>query len=585
MKIEESISIMLKQALEQHQAGCFDQAELAYKKVLRLSPENPDALHFLGLIAYQNQDYDTAADLIVKAISVVPNNPIFFRHLGQTFQKQNKLDQAADSYRKAIEINPEYIEAYNNLGGLFHLRKKLDQAINLFQKSISLDSNLADTHYMLGQLFEEKGMPPRALKAYQKVIALNPKHAEAHCKIGDIFQEQGSLDQAINSYRMALGSCPGFAEGYNNLGSVLKKKNQLDAAIVAFEKAIETNPKYVRAYSNLGAALVEKNEIEKAAQHFEKALFMNPDFADAHFNQAIIFLLQGRLEEGWEKYEWRWNSTQKSQKRDFKQLLWNGTSLNGKTILVHTEQGFGDAIQFVRYVDLLCDLDTTVIFECEAELKTLFKSIDCIDKLVAKGEKIPDFDVHAPLLSLPRIFGTTLKNIPAEIPYLYPDVEVNPIFLSDSSHKFKIGIAWAGNPEHVNDHNRSIDLKRFECLLGIEECEFFSLQIGEHREDIKKCGYDYMIKDLGKQLADFHCTASAILQLDLIISVDTAVAHLAGALGKPVWTLLPFMPDWRWLLNRSDSPWYPSMRLFRQNEIENWVSVFEQLKLSLKQCF
>ena len=322
-----------------------------------------------------------------------------------------------------------------------------------------------------------------------------------------------------------------------------------------------------------------------AIKSYREAISLQPDFADAHFNQAIIFLLQGRLEEGWEKYEWRWNSTQKSQKRDFKQLLWNGTSLNGKTILVHTEQGFGDAIQFVRYVDLLCDLNTTVIFECETELKTLFKSIDCIDKLVAKGEKIPDFDVHAPLLSLPRIFGTTLKNIPAEIPYLYPDVEVNPIFLSDSSRKFKIGIAWAGNPEHVNDHNRSIDLKRFECLLGIEECEFFSLQIGEHREDIKQCGYDNMIKDLGKQLADFHCTASAILQLDLIISVDTAVAHLAGALGKPVWTLLPFMPDWRWLLNRSDSPWYPSMRLFRQNEIENWVSVFEQLKLSLKQCF
>ena len=584
MKIEESISIMLKQALEQHQAGCFDQAELAYKEVLRLSPENPDALHFLGLIAYQNQDYDTAADLIVKAISVVPNNPIFFRHLGQTFQKQNKLDQAADSYRKAIEINPEYVEAYNNLGGLFHLRKKLDQAINLFQKSISLDSNMADTHYVLGQLFEEKGMPPRALKAYQKAIALNPKHAEAQCKIGDIFQEQGNLDQAINSYRVALDSCPGFAEGYNNLGSVLKKKNQLDAAIVAFEKAIETNPKYVRAYSNLGAALVEKNEIEEATQHFERALFMNPDFADAHFNQAIIFLLQGRLEEGWEKYEWRWNSTQKSQKRDFKQLLWNGTTLNGKTILVHTEQGFGDAIQFVRYVDLLCDLNTTVIFECETELKTLFKSIDCIDKLVAKGEKIPDFDVHVPLLSLPRIFGTTLKNIPAEIPYLYPDVEVNPIFLSDSSRKFKIGIAWAGNPEHVNDHNRSIDLKRFECLLSLEEYEFFSLQIGEHREDIKQYGYDYMIKDLGKQFADFHCTASAILQLDLIISVDTAVAHLAGALGKPVWILLPFMPDWRWMLNRLDSPWYPSMRLFRQNEIGNWMSVFEQLKLSLKQC-
>ena len=183
----------------------------------------------------------------------------------------------------------------------------------------------------------------------------------------------------------------------------------------------------------MGAALVEKNKLEEATQHFEKALSFNPNFADAHFNQAITLLLQGRLKAGWEKYEWRWDSIQKSQKRDFKQLLWDGTSLKGKTILVHTEQGFGDAIQFVRYVDLVCDLDTTVIVECEAELKTLFKSIGRIDKLMTKGEKIHSFDVHVPLLSLPHIFGTTLKNIPVKIPYLYPDTKTNSILLSNSS--------------------------------------------------------------------------------------------------------------------------------------------------------
>ena len=575
---------MLKQALAHHQVGHIDQAELAYKEILRLSPENPDALHFLGLIAYQNQDYDIATNLIMKAIGINPNNPIFFRHLGQTFQKQNKLDQAINSYQQAIKINPKYTEAYNNLGELFYLKNKLDQAINLFQKSISLNSNVASTHYLLGNLFGEKGEPSRAFKAYQKAIVLNPKHAEAHCKIGDIFQEQGNLDQAINSYHMALDSCPDLAEGHNNLGSVLKKKNQLDAAIVAFEKAIETNPKHVRAYSNLGATLVEKNKLEEATQHFEKALSLNPNFADVHFNQAIILLLQGRLKAGWEKYEWRWDSIQKSQKRDFKQLLWDGTSLKGKTILVHTEQGFGDAIQFVRYVDLVCDLDTTVIVECEAELKTLFKSIGRIDKLMTKGEKIHSFDVHVPLLSLPHIFGTTLKNIPAKIPYLYPDTKTNSILLSNNDHKFKIGIAWTGNPEHINDHNRSVDLKRFGCLLDVGDCEFFSLQVGEHSEDIKQCGYHHIIKDLGTQFTNFHHTALAILQLDLVISVDTAVAHLAGALGKPVWTLLPFMPDWRWMLNRSDSPWYPSMTLFRQKEIGNWTPVFEQLKLALTRC-
>ena len=550
MKVEENISVMLQEALEHHQAGRIDQAELFYEEILGLSPENLDALHFLGLIAYQNQDYDTAISLIMKAININPKNPVFFRHLGQIFQKQNKWDQAKDSYQQAIKINPKYIEAYNNLGGLFHLRKKLDQAINLFQKSISLNSNVASTHYILGKLFGEKGNSPRALKSYQ----------------------------------MALYCCPDLVEGHNNLGRVLKRKNQLDAAIVEFGKAIEANPRYVRAYNNLGATLVEKKRLEEATRYFEKALSINPNFADAHFNLAIALLLQGKLTAGWEKYEWRWDSIQKSQKRDFKQLLWDGTSLKGNTILVHTEQGFGDAIQFIRYVDLLCDLDATVIVECQAELKPLFESIGRIDKLVTEGEKTPNFDVHAPLLSLPHIFGTTLKTIPARIPYLFPGTKTNSIFLSNNKHAFKIGIAWAGNSEHVNDHNRSIDLKRFGCLLDIRNCEFFSLQVGDHSKDIKLHGYSQIIKDLGKQFTDFHHTASAILQLDLVISVDTAVAHLAGALGKPVWTLLPFVPDWRWMLDRSDSPWYPSMTLFRQKEIGNWSPVFQQLKLVLTQC-
>ena len=584
MKTKDNISIILKQALAHHRAGHIDQAKLAYKEILRLSPENPDALHFLGLIAHQNQDYDTAANLIIEAININPNNPIFFRHLGQTFQKQNKWDQAIDSYHQAIKINPKYTEAYNNLGGLFHHRKQLDQAINSFQKSIFLDPNVASTHYILGKLFGEKGESCRALEAYQEAISLNPKYAEAHCEIGDIFQEQGNLDQAINSYHMALYSCPDYAEGHNNLGSVLKRKNQLDAATAAFGKAIEINPQYARAYSNLGATLVEQNKLEEAIRYFKKALSINSSFADAHFNLAITLLLQGKLIAGWEKYEWRWDSIQKSQKRDFKQPLWDGTSLKGKSILVHTEQGLGDAIQFVRYVDLLCDLDTTVIVECQAELKPLFTSIDRIDKLVPKEGKTPNFDVHVPLLSLPHIFGTTLKTIPARIPYLYPDTKADSIFLLDNNHKFKIGIAWAGNSTHVNDHNRSIDLKRFECLLNIGNCEFFSLQVGVRRDDIKQYGYHHIIKDLGKQFTNFHHTASAILQLDLVISVDTAVAHLAGALGKPVWTLLSFIPDWRWMLNRSDSPWYPSMTLFRQKEIGNWSPVFQQIKLALTQC-
>ena len=287
--------------------------------------------------------------------------------------------------------------------------------------------------------------------------------------------------------------------------------------------------------------------------------------------------MQGQFAAGWKEFEWR-----RPRKHDFKRPVWDGTSLKGKSILVHTEQGFGDSIQFARYIDLLPDTDSTIIVACQAELKSLFKSIDRIDTLVTEGVKTPDFDVHVPLLSLPSIF-TTLKTIPARIPYLYPDVKADSMFLLDNNHKFKIGFVWAGNSEHINDHNRSIDLRQFECLLNIENCEFFSLQVGEPREDIKQYGYHHIVKDLGEQFTDFHHTSLAILQLDLVISVDTSVAHLAGALGKEVWTLLPFVPDWRWMLDRSDSPWYPSMTLFRQKKVGDWDGVFQQLKFELMQ--
>ena len=357
----------------------------------------------------------------------------------------------------------------------------------------------------------------------------------------------------------------------------------MEEAISTCRQALSLNPDYVEAHNNLGNALKGQGQLEEAVNAYGQALSLNPDYAEAHFSLAIILLLQGKLTAGWKEYEWRWDLIQKFQKRDFKQSLWDGTSLKGKSILVHTEQGFGDAIQFIRYVDLLCDLDTTVIVECHTALKPLFSSVDKIDQLVIKGEKTPDFDVHVPLLSLPYIFGTTLKNIPARIPYFYPDPKADSTFLLGHNHKFKVGIVWAGNPKHADDHNRSIDLKQFECLLDIGKCEFFSLQVGERREDIKQCGYHHIIKDLGKQFANFHHTALAILQLDLVISADTSVAHLAGALGKPIWTLLPFAPDWRWMLNRSDSPWYPSMTLFRQRKIGDWNSVFQQVKLELMQ--
>ena len=396
------------------------------------------------------------------------------------------------------------------------------------------------------------------------------------------YHREGNLDYAKYVYQHVLGIDPQNADALHLLGVSVYQSEQYDIAINLITQAIQIDSTKPLFFTNLGNAFQKQGKLEKSVQAYQKAIQIQPDYADAHFILAMLLLLQGQFVEGWEKYEWRWDSSLQSQKRNFKRPLWDGTSLSGKSILIYAEQGFGDSIQFARYIDLFPDT-ATIIVACQPELKSLLKSIDRIGTLVTKGEDIPNFDFHAPIVSLPHIFGTVLETIPAKIPYLYPDKNSDFEILSDDERDLKVGITWAGSPTHINDRNRSISLNDFKCLLDIEGCEFFSLQVGEHHRDIKQCGYSRIIKDLGKQFTNFHHTASVILQLDLVISVDTAVAHLAGALGKPVWTLLPFVPDWRWMLNRSDSPWYPSMTLFRQRKRGDWHSVFQEIRLTLTQ--
>ena len=430
--------------------------------------------------------------------------------------------------------------------------------------------------------YHREGNLDYAKYVYQHVLGIDPQNADALHLLGVSVYQSEQYDIAINLITQAIQIDSTKPLFFTNLGNAFQKQGKLEKSAQAYQKAIQIQPDYAEAYFNLGNSLREQGKLKESTQALQKAIQIQPDYADAHFNLAMLLLLQGQFVEGWEKYEWRWDSSLQSQKRNFKRPLWDGTSLSGKSILIYAEQGFGDSIQFARYIDLFPDT-ATIIVACQPELKSLLKSIDRIGTLVTKGEDIPNFDFHAPIVSLPHIFGTVLETIPAKIPYLYPDKNSDFEILSDDERDLKVGITWAGSPTHINDRNRSISLNDFKCLLDIEGCEFFSLQVGEHHRDIKQCGYSRIIKDLGKQFTNFHHTASVILQLDLVISVDTAVAHLAGALGKPVWTLLPFVPDWRWMLNRSDSPWYPSMTLFRQRKRGDWHSVFQEIRLILTQ--
>jgi hypothetical protein len=318
-----------------------------------------------------------------------------------------------------------------------------------------------------------------------------------------------------------------------------------------------------------------------ALQKYDQALEIDPDYVDCHWDRALILLRNGKLEEGFPEYEWRWRLSH-NPPRGFKQPLWDGSDLTGKTILLHQEQGFGDMIQFARYVPLVKEKGGTVLIECQPELLRLFATLEGVDQVVSSESPLPDFDVTAPIITLAKIFETTLETIPNNIPYVRAPEQHNFV-LSPHSGTVSVGICWAGKPTHKNDRNRSCSFADFMDLTAIPDTTFFSLQKGDAISEYNERAGGILIADVGSKMNDFADTAVVLEQLDILITVDTSIAHLAGAMGRPVWVLVPFAPDWRWLLNRNDSPWYPSMRLFRQTDPGDWAPVFRQVGEALRE--
>ena len=365
----------------------------------------------------------------------------------------------------------------------------------------------------------------------------------------------------------------------NNLGNVLVDLGVPGDAIENFEKAKGVHPDFAEAHNNLGKALMELGRYDEAEASYARALALKPDYNNADYNRSLLLLLRGDFKAGWAGYEKRLveGSPLALPDRGFRQFLWDGADLAGKRILLYEEQGVGDTIQFVRYARTLKDAGATVVVECQPDLKTLLATAPGIDAVFSPPESVADFDVHAPLLSLPHLCGTDIDSIPADIPYL----SANPLTLPDPGD-INIGLVWAGNAAHKNDRNRSMDVGRFNPLLGLSGARFYGLQVGARADDPAKAGIGGEITDLSPRLMDYAATAAAIAALDLVISVDTSVAHLAGAMGKPVWLPLPKVPDFRWLLDRDDSPWYPTMRLFRQPRQGDWDSVIDAVLARLK---
>ncbi len=399
--------------------------------------------------------------------------------------------------------------------------------------------------------------------------------------------EQGRLEEAVASYEQALRLKPDYAEAHNNLGIALMEQGRLEEAVASYEQALRVKPDYAEAHNNLGIALGDQGNLEEAVASYQQALRLKPNYAEAHKNLALTWLLLGNFEQGWLEYQWRWQCKEFSPP-GFQQPLWDGAALQGQTILLHAEQGLGDTLQFIRYAPLVQERGGTVLMACPAPLIRLLAGCPGIDRLIPQGGSLPPFDVHAPLLSLPKILGTTLVTVPAKVPYLFADADLTTQWGRELKQfpAFKIGIGWQGSPKYRDDRSRSIPLVHFEPLARLEGVQLFSLQKGPGTEQLRALADRFPVTDLGSRLDEasgaFMDTAAVMKNLDLVITSDTAIAHLGGALGVPVWVALPLVPDWRWLLHREDSPWYPTLRLFRQTERGNWPQVFERKAAEVK---
>jgi tetratricopeptide (TPR) repeat protein len=437
---------------------------------------------------------------------------------------------------------------------------------------------LALRHYQTGNLHEAETICTEILK-------IQPDNFDALHLIGIISYLLEKHSLAIKYITNAVQSNPKSADAYYNLANAFQADGQINKAINSYQKALQINPNLVEAMNNLGVAYHEIGRFHEAIDHYQKALQINGKDAEVHCNLSRSLLLLGNFEQGWKEYEWR-GETQDviPLRRNFSQPFWDGSDIRGSTILLYAEQGFGDTIQFIRYAHLVAQKGAKVILECQQELTPLLQNVEGIQQVFKCGESLPEFDMHCPLLSLPLVFRTTLESIPVKIPYIIPD---NTLFrkwrdrIHNDNSKLKIGLVWAGRPEHKNDNNRSCSLEVFSLLLHFEDITFYSLQKGNAALQTRNPLKGIRIINFTDEIKDFSDTAAFIENLDLIISVDTAVAHLTGALGKPVWTLLPFVPEWRWLLNREDSPWYPTMRLFRQPAPGDWNSVMKTVSEEL----
>jgi tetratricopeptide (TPR) repeat protein len=548
-----TVQFLVDHAIKHHEAGRLDDAERLYAQVLAADPQHADALHLLGVIACQTGRPALAVERIIKAIRINGSAAYYHSNLSNALILLGRFDDAAVACRKAIALEPNFAQAHANLGTALAKAGRFNEAI----------------------------------AACDTAIRLDPDDASSYANLGDALWSLGRAEAAIAAYKTAIRLSPGDASAHASLGHALWAMGLAEAALEACNTATRLNPNHAIAHLNLGNALEGLGRLEESLAAYRKAISLKPDIPESHFNLGHTLLKTGAFEEGWDKFEWRWKMKQMAgARRDFGKPFWQGEFVAGRTLLIHAEQGFGDNLQFCRYATLAAARGLRVILEAPKPLMRLLRGLAGVAHVIGYGDALPPFDFHVPVMSLPRAFGTTIETIPGKTPYLHADqdsVEVWRQRLSESvGQSLKIGVAWAGNPRNHSSELAAVDRRRslapefLAPLFEIQGLRFLSLQ---------KAGppapADFPLVDHMQGMEDFADTAALIANLDLVISVDTAIAHLAGALGKPVWLLNRFDSCWRWLTGRRDTPWYPDMRLYRQPAPGEWRPVVAEIAVDL----
>ncbi|WP_233800610.1 tetratricopeptide repeat protein [Paraburkholderia sp. HP33-1] len=567
VSLPQQLDHLLRQAVALQQNGALVEAEELYREILELKPKHGDALRWLGELALQTGRLQEGVDLLKKTLALNPKQPAVHSNLAYALNALQRHDEALACAERALVMQPKFADALNNRGNALAVLNRL----------------------------------PDALASYERALSLAPEFAAAWNNRACVLRDLGRYADALDSCDQALALQPNYPDAWSNRGNVLGDLNQPHEAQRCYQRALELAPAFVDAWNNLGLAQIDLNQREEALSSYEHALALNPASAEAHWNQALCLLQMGRFDTGWREYEWRWERSRiKAGQRGFAQPLWLGDfPLDGKTILLHAEQGLGDTLQFCRYASRVAGLGAKVVLEVPGALLRLLSTLDGVDQLVEAGQPLPPFDCHCPLLSLPLAFNTNEASIPAATPYLFAqpaavnewrerierDGNTNPG--DNAIRPLKVGLVWAGeNRAHVAelrkiDARRSLVFEQLAPLLDVPNVRFFSVQKGAAAPQLAESAHRERVADYTDLLHDFADTAALVASLDLVISVDTSTAHLAGALDKPVWILNRFDTCWRWLLERSDTPWYRSARLFRQPALGDWDSVIDAVRDAL----